>query len=339
MFAQRPLSEVRVLGSLEHSRLLAAFALSLLAHLVIYGTYKGGQKLGLWERLHWKPMGQVIEELQAAKIALQDPERQMPLVFVDVNPAVASSEVPQDTPYYSDKSSQAANPLTDEVTGAPMFDGRQEQLVRTEDVPPLKAVPLQPAAAPPEPEPVPEPESKPETTEPTKEPEGDLRLAKAADREQPKELQPPEIKPRPRTLKEAMARTPEAQVNALAGRKMKQEGGVRRLSTLSSLDVKASPFGDYDRAIIVAIQNRWFDLLDARGFGHEMSGRVVLDFRLHHDGRISGMRVSENTVDEMLSLLCQKAVMDPSPYARWPSDMRRMIGTNYRDVRFTFYYN
>jgi hypothetical protein len=136
-----------------------------------------------------------------------------------------------------------------------------------------------------------------------------------------------------------MARSPEAQVNLLAGRKMKQEGGVRRLGTLSSLDVKASPFGDYDRAIIVAIQNRWFDLLDMRGFGHEMSGRVVLDFRLHHDGRISALSVAENTVDEMLSLLCQKAVTDPAPYARWPSDMRRMIGADYRDVRFTFYYN
>ena len=93
------------------------------------------------------------------------------------------------------------------------------------------------------------------------------------------------------------------------------------------------------RALIVAIQNRWFDLLDMRGFGHEKSGKVVLEFRLHYDGRISNMYVAENTVDEMLSLLCQKAVMDPSPYGQWPSDMRRMIGANYRDVRFTFYYN
>ena len=114
---------------------------------------------------------------------------------------------------------------------------------------------------------------------------------------------------------------------------------VRRLATSSLLDVKASPFGDYDRAIIVAIQNRWFDLLDMRGFGHEKSGRVVLSFRLHQDGRITQMNVDENTVDEMLSLLCQKAILDPAPYARWPSDMRRMIGADYREVKFTFYYN
>jgi outer membrane biosynthesis protein TonB len=293
--------------------------------------------LGVWQRLHWKPVARVIEELQPTKDAADDPLRQPPLIFVDVNPASVTSDVPENTPYYSDKSSRAANPLTEEVSGVPMFDGQQDKLVRTEDVPPLKAVPLQPSAPPPEPELEPTPEK--EVAEQPQQAQGDLLLAKAAEPQPKKDPLPPAPKPRPRTLKEAMARSPEAQVNLLAGRKMKQEGGVRRLGTLSSLDVKASPFGDYDRAIIVAIQNRWFDLLDMRGFGHEMSGRVVLDFRLHHDGRISALSVAENTVDEMLSLLCQKAVTDPAPYARWPSDMRRMIGADYRDVRFTFYYN
>jgi len=309
---------------------------SLLVHLLIFGTYKGGQALGLWERLHWKPMGKVIEQLHEAKRNASDPKSQPPLMFVDVNPADATEDVPEDTPYYSDKSSRASNPLTDETTGDPMFDGTQRELARTEDVPPLKAVPLQPSAAPPTPEPKPPPSEEPAA--PSAQPEGDLMVAKAEPEKREKPEQP-EPEPRPRTLKEAMKRLPEARVQSLAGRKMKQEGGVRRLSTLSTLDVKASPFGDYDRAIIVAIQNRWFDLLDMRGFGHEKSGKVVLEFRLHYDGRISNMYVAENTVDEMLSLLCQKAVMDPAPYARWPSDMRRMIGANYRDVRFSFYYN
>lgn len=282
-------------------------------------------------------MGEVIEELQEAKMVFDDPERQPPLMFVDVNPAAATTEVPEDTPYYSDKSSRASNPLSEDITDVPLIDGSQEKMVRTDDVPPLKAVPLQPSAPPPAPDVKPPPEKKPAET--AKKPEGDLLLAKAAEPQEPERPKPPETKPRPRTLKEAMARLPQAQVDRLAGRKMKQDGGVRRLNTLSTLDVKGSPFGDYDRAIIVAIQNRWFDLLDMRGFGHERSGKVVLEFRLHYDGRVSMMNVAENTVDEMLSLLCQKAVLDPSPYARWPSDMRRMIGGNYRDVRFTFYYN
>lgn len=337
MLAQRRPSEVWVFRSLEFSRLLAAFVASLLIHLVIYGTYKGGQALGWWERLHWKPMGRVIEQLQQAKTAMNDPKHQPPLMFVDVSPAAASKKAPKDSPYYSDRNSQASNPLTDEITDQPMVDGSQQEMVRTEDVPPLKAVPLQPAASPPAPEPPPAP--KKEKVQRLEAPEGDLLLAKAEEPQKPEKPSPPDTKPRPRTLKEALARLPEGQVPQLAGRKMKQEGGVRRLSVLSTLDVKASPFGDYDRAIIIAIQNRWFDLLDMRGFGHEKSGKVVLEFRLHYDGRISDMSVEENTVDEMLSLLCQKAVMDPAPYAHWPSDMRRMVGASYRDVRFTFYYN
>ena len=36
--------------------------------------------------------------------------------------------------------------------------------------------------------------------------------------------------------------------------------------------------------------------------------------------------------------LCQRAVLDPAPFEKWPSDMRRIIGSDRREVRFTFYY-
>ena len=299
MLAHQQPSDIRIFRSLDFSRLWIAFVISVVLHLVIYGTYKGGQKLGLWERLHWKPMGKVIEELQEARIAIDDPDRQPPLMFVDVNPAATTTDVPDDTQYYSDKSSRASNPLTDELSEVPMFDGSQENIVRTDDVAPLNAVPLQPASPPAAPESKPAPREDP--VQEDKKPEGDLLMANAAEPKERQEPKPPEPKPRPRTLKEAMARMPQTQVDKLAGRKMKQEGGAKRLNTLSTLDVKGSPFGEYDRAIIVAIQNRWFDLLDMRGFGHEKSGRVVLEFRLHYDGRISMMTVAENSVDEMLS--------------------------------------
>jgi outer membrane biosynthesis protein TonB len=336
MLADRYLPDIEAFRSPELSRLWIAFIVSLILHLTIYGTYRVGQAVGLWERLHWKPMAEVVEALQEAKIEAQAPTGPPPLLFVDVNPAVASTEAPEDARYYSDKNSRAANPLTDETTDVPMFDGDQEKLVRTDDVAPTVSVPLQPAA-PPAPEPVEQPKKEVEENPSTL--KGDLLLAKAEDLEEKAKPEPVQVPERPRTLKEAMARLPQAEAERLAGRKMKQDGGVRRLSMLSSLDVKASPFGEYDRAIIMAIQSRWFDLLDMRGFGNKKSGRVVLEFRLHYDGRVSRMNVIENSVDEMLSLLCQKAVMDPAPYAKWPSDMRRMIGANYRDVRFTFYYN
>ena len=144
--------------------------------------------------------------------------------------------------------------------------------------------------------------------------------------------------PRAKPRRLAMVKPPDP-TSAIAGEPMKQDGGVRRRAVVSSLNVKATPFGTYDEKIIAAIQKRWFDLLDERGSTLARSGRVVLEFRMTHDGRVTDMRVAENTVSETLSILCQRAVLDPAPYEPWPSDMRRMIGANYRDVRFTFYYN
>jgi outer membrane biosynthesis protein TonB len=120
---------------------------------------------------------------------------------------------------------------------------------------------------------------------------------------------------------------------------MKQEGGVRRLGLEPAFDVRATPFGAYDAAIIAAIRKRWYDLLENRSFSASYSGKVIVEFRLNSDGRVSDMRVSENGVTEILGLFCQRAVQDPAPFAPWPADLRRLVGKEYREVRFTFYYN
>ena len=104
------------------------------------------------------------------------------------------------------------------------------------------------------------------------------------------------------------------------------------------VDVKGTAFGAYDAAIVAAVQQRWYDLLDERKYASDGTGKVVLEFRLNHDGRISDMKTSETDMSALLTSLCQLAVLDPSPYARWPDDMRRLVGGNFREVRFTFYY-
>lgn len=119
---------------------------------------------------------------------------------------------------------------------------------------------------------------------------------------------------------------------------MKQEGGVRRRLEIASLDAKATPFGAYDAALVEAISQRWFSLLDQRDFASDARGKVVVQFVLHYDGRITDLSVAQNTVGEVLALICQKAILDPSPYASWPSDMRRLLGES-RNIQFTFYYN
>ncbi len=180
------------------------------------------------------------------------------------------------------------------------------------------------------------------------EPMGDLALAKPQKTEQinkvpgtgsPLNANPliaepsPPKQERPRTLAEAYRQNP-----MLAGQLMQQDGGVRNRGRVS-VDVKGSPFGAYDAAFIAAVQERWYQLLEKTAYMLDRRGKVVLDFRLRYDGRITDMRVSDDTVGEVLSLLCQRAVRDPAPYARWPGDMRRMVGADYREVRFTFYYD
>ena len=50
------------------------------------------------------------------------------------------------------------------------------------------------------------------------------------------------------------------------------------------------------------------------------------------------MKLVESGVGEIYSTLCELAISKPAPFEKWPSDMRRMVGENFRDVRFTFYY-
>jgi outer membrane biosynthesis protein TonB len=162
---------------------------------------------------------------------------------------------------------------------------------------------------------------------------GDLALAKPEDVRRPSEGDAE--KGRPRTIKEALARK---SANRIPGEEMKQDGGVKRIGIVPSFDTKATQFGAYDAAFIEAVSQRWFDLLDSRDYSFDRRGRVVLQFQLNHDGRITDMNVMENTVGEVLSLICQKAVLDPAPFERWSSDMRRMFGET-RKIQFAFYYN
>ena len=53
------------------------------------------------------------------------------------------------------------------------------------------------------------------------------------------------------------------------------------------LNVKATPFGPYDAMFIEAVQSRWLSLLDERDFVGNQAGKVIVEFRLHHDGRIT----------------------------------------------------
>jgi outer membrane biosynthesis protein TonB len=319
----------------ELSRLAWAFAISLLLHLLIFGGYELGKRQHWWENAHWpswlSPVKKLAEALKKKPVQSLQPlqPQEPPLLFVDVNPANASPEAPKKATHYSSVNSQAANSAIDKESNLPKISGEQIHVPKTEDVQRNKPMPLQPA---PPAAPVAQEAQEEAKAKPTQAP-GDLAMAKP----DPKPSKEPGEAPhtRPRTIKEALARR---QDNGLAGQKMKQEGGVRRKLNISLFDTVATPFGAYDQYLIDAIQTRWYALLDERSYALDNRGKVVLQFVLHPDGRVTGMAMSENTAGDVLGLICEKAVLDPAPFPAWPVEMRRMIGEN-RPIQFTFYYD
>jgi outer membrane biosynthesis protein TonB len=325
----------------EDSRLAWALAASLLLHLSVFGIYKGGQHFGIWEKLRVPAWVQRMTDALMPAFAKRPvpppkPNEDMALMLLEVNPAFAT-EPPKNAQYYAAHSTVAANPDADQETGVPKISGAQERMMRTEDTQLSRAQPLQPA-----PQPTPK---KAETAErpeeeakakPTLQP-GSLTLAKPDEQERKTDGQAE--RPRPRTVAEAKARLAQQQRLSTAGEKARQDGGVRRRNVATTLNAIGTPFGAYDAAIVAAIQERWYGLLEERSYASDKSGKVVLEFRLNYDGRVTDLKVVQNTVDELLCLLCQKAILDPSPFARWPAEMRRLNSSDSREVRFTFFYN
>lgn len=337
-------------GRRESERVIAAGLVSLLVHLVIISGFYTGQKLGWWQK--WQlPVWLQPAARKPPGLAPVARESE-PNLFVDVSHADA--DAPVKPKYYSNKNSRAANPDTADAK-VPNINGRQTDMPKTEDV----STPAPYSSPPPTPEAKPKAAPKPDATpqltklQPSLSPPSPKALAQSDTPEapqtpgetdlpkpktdhpapQPAPASAPAEPSRPRTLKQARA-----QQRQIPGQQMHEAGGVGRHQLWSSLDAKATPFGDYDAAIIEAVSQRWYDLLDNHRYAQDRSGKVMLRFKLKPDGSIIEMQTLENTVGQMLGYLCQEAIEEAAPFAKWPPDLSRMIGANYRDVTFTFYY-
>jgi hypothetical protein len=288
----------------ETRRLALLLALSLLLHLLAWGGYEVAKELQVWR---WMPR---LAWLRPAPKIPPAQRQEQPLEFVMVEQP--STTAPDKAKYYGAQNSRAANPDADRDANVPKLNGTQTDVPITETALKPDFNKLQPAPKPANAEPAP-------TVEP-----GDLSLGK------PQEQTPP----RPRTIQEALA---QMQQNHPPGVAMKQDGGVsRRLET--SFDVKATQFGQYDSDFVDAVTYRWYSLLDSQQFAQDRTGKVTLRFHLNYDGTITDMTVLQNTVGDLLGYVCQKAINDPAPFKPWPEDMHRLVGANYREITFTFYY-
>jgi hypothetical protein len=328
-------------------------------HLFLFSFLEVGSRFNLWQFSPLVVVARMLRNVAKLPAALGDAERkesqkpdeapELPLIFVDVDPSQATAEAPEKTPLFSAFNSLAANPDTSRDTAMPKFDGTQDKVLKTKDTP-IPAPASQPPAPPPQPAP-PEPAElkAPRPTLPPQPqsgpPPGDLAMAKPAltpapstapPRDEPAAPTPEHV--RPRTLAQARAQQQLSNQSALMGDKMKLDGGMKRFSVESSLDVRSTPYGTYYAKFVAAVQQCWFGLLDEQRYSLDRVGKVVLTFKLAQDGRITDTKVEESNVGDIYTMLCQLAVTKPAPYDKWPSDMRRMIGANQIDVRFTFYY-
>jgi hypothetical protein len=295
------------LNRFDNERLAVALAISLVAHLMIYGGYEFTRQL---MRYPWmQVLAHKLVYVAPTHVA-KTPEQPLEFVMVQ-NP---SPVAPQNARYYSSHNSQAADESHRDSDIAEI-NGKQTDVPQTSAAPRPEFNKLQPAPQPEKSQPLP-------TTDP-----GDLTLAKLEELRTQQQQQ----QQRPRTL--AQVRPPQ-----IPGMLMHQVGGAHEVALQPTLDAKATAFGAYDEAFIDAVTARWYQLLDAQQFAYDRTGSVTLSFHLNYDGSISDMKTQQSSVGTLLATLCEDAINDPSPFAPWPEDMRRMIGANYRDITFTFYY-
>ncbi len=300
----------------ETARLTVALLVSLAVHFGAWGSYEVGKKQGWWKHFQSSVWAQKVRKNFSAPAAQLQPVD--PTIFVEVTHADQEPTAP--TKFYSNKNSQAANPDPGDAN-QPKLNGKQKDVPKTEDAPRVNK--LQPSPAP-----TPTPPATAENVLP-----GDNKNAKTNLLAVAPKPAPPEPE-RPRTVNQARAQNSQA----LPGQQMQQAGGVKRQLQWSALDAKSTAFGSYDRAIIEAVTQRWYDLLDSRRFAMDRTGKVTLQFKLKVDGSVTEMHTVENTVGELLGYVCRSAIEEAAPFAKWPADMQRMIGANFREITFTFYY-
>jgi hypothetical protein len=106
---------------------------------------------------------------------------------------------------------------------------------------------------------------------------------------------------------------------------------VYRISTDGSLT-------PYDSSLLTIIERHWFELLEAAPSPLPKSGEVVVDFRLHTDGRVSDLEITRNTAGTFASVLSQKAIRDPAPFKPMPPELLSLLTNDYRNLSFTFNY-
>ena len=301
-----------------------------------------------------------VEVDDARTKAQRDKEKENPR-FMETDASQVTGEKPKDAKYYSDKSTVAANPHnpTRKEGETPYLEGKETRVMSTVDVPtqsgtaaPLIVQPGSPGApGKTAPSPIaqtpPQPQRKPQEQPKEVAPLGVMIVEEQKMAMAPKTAVQPEgatSADAPVSPSEAggggtpaVASEPGTPGREIIARKAHLTAvGVSRTG-VAAFNVEESPFGAYDKKIFKAVQSRWYALIDRFGM-YERAGAVTVHFELLDDGQIRDMKVSDNTAGQILSLFCEKAIIESGPFEPLPDNLRALVGKEPREASFTFYY-
>jgi outer membrane biosynthesis protein TonB len=284
---------------------------------------------------------------------------------METDSSQVTGEKPTDAKYYSDKSTVAANPKnpTDKQDNTPYLEGKDAHVISSTDVPtPSGAAtpsirpgaPASPVSPPSPPKPVPTtpPQPKAVPSQPQEVAplgvkiveEQKMAMVPKANTHQPEVVTGADVPASPPEVTNPVgAGAPSAPSDpGVPGREIVARkahltvAGVTRTG-VAAFGVEENPFGAYDKKIIKSVQSRWYALIDRFGM-YERAGAVTVHFQLLDDGQVQTLKVSDNTAGEILSLFCEKAIIESGPFDPLPDNLRALVGKEPRDASFTFYY-
>ena len=289
--------------------------------------------------------------------------------FMETDASQVTGETPKDAKYYSDKSTVAANPNnpTGKQGDTPYLEGKETRVMNTMDVPsqsgvsapvvvtpgspgaPGKAVQPTPPARPqaaqtPPPQPPPKPQEQPKDVPPlgVKIIEEQQMAMAPKPAVSPDVMTGPDVPVPPRAAEAgggapAIVSEPGVPGREIIARKAHLTvAGVSRTG-VAAFGVEENPFGAYDKKIIKAVQSRWYALIERFGM-YERAGAVTVHFELLDDGQVRNLKTSDNTAGQILSLFCEKAIIESGPFDPLPDNLRALVGKEPREASFTFYY-
>jgi hypothetical protein len=365
------------LADRENLPIEIALLVSLLLHAMCYCTLQYGTPLlrlpllsslaKLVQVVHMQPNAahpqvQTITfvEINEPRAPTQPQKGKEVKTFMETDASQVTGEKPKNAQYYSDKSTVAANPKnpSGKAADTPYLEGKETHVMNTVDVPtpsgalsPPVVPPGAPGRAAPQQKPPASTLRQPQT--PAQAQEVPAAGLKIVEEQTVAQLQKPTAAPAVVTGSEVPVPPAAAEAGANGAPAVASEPGVpgrelvsRKAHLIASgvaragvaaFNVEESPFGAYDKKVVAAIQTRWYHIIDRYGL-YERPATVTVYFQLLDDGQIKNVKTTEGSEETILSLFCERAILESGPFDPWPERLRELVGKEPREASITFYY-